>query len=167
MKTTQINLNKLFTITVNVMLKHSITDLACFKMKKSDQSNIWNVICFEYLNSYDNLFSKTLYNWWHRDTNKYNSIVKNRLSFLCEISSDKTIIIEIESEKWIEMEKNIGNYNNRKTFKVHFHDFLSQKVQENGINCWFKCKFNWFRSREIDFFKQLLEWHLLLYPTEL
>ena len=63
MKTTQINLNKLFTITVNVMFKHSITDLACFKMKKSDQNNIWNVICFEYLNSYDNLFSITLYNW--------------------------------------------------------------------------------------------------------
>jgi hypothetical protein len=60
------------------------------------------------------------------------------------IGSNSTTIV-FEYSEWSNLVK---NHTTGKSFKVFFHDMLSQKLQlECNINCWLVCKSNWLTSR--------------------
>ena len=69
----------------------------------------------------------------------------SQLRLISQCNEYQTIIIQIENDQWKELEHHVSNYKNRKKFKVFFHNFLSDKLQKNGVNCWLKCQFNWFK----------------------
>ena len=58
--------------------------------------------------------------------------------------------IEISVEEWITARKYISGYYQKTRYKFlsFFTNFLSQKLQDNGINCWLVCKWNWFRLED-------------------
>lgn len=133
------NINKLVSITISLLrdktleiMKSSITRNA------NDQTNIWNQICSKYFGTIDFNSVLNLSTWWKRNTNNYQTLVKDAFCF-----NDRTITIPINRETWTTLQKYKAEYESRSTFRKGFHDYLSQQLQDNGINCWLHCKYNW------------------------
>lgn len=60
--------------------------------------------------------------------------------------SMKILIVELNRECISTLLKKIRISKSRSSFNVHFDDFLNVKLQEKGLNCWLKNKFNYFRG---------------------
>ena len=147
-----LSIDKLVKITVEVLLLNNLKTLDNINLsRKSD--NIWSQLSYKYFNNYDYKNSLNVANWWKRNVKKYADIIKNifvdqkiehKHSFHNN-SASKTVILKFNSTEFLSLKSFVGNYE-RPKFKSEFDDFLSEKIQNLGIKCWLKCKFNWFRN---------------------
>ena len=138
-----IALDDLVKVTLKVMVENNLTDLNNFKLTRS-HSNIWHMISSKYFKNNEYRNAKNVYSWWQRNTKNYKRIINNLINEK-EIQEKCNLIVHINYEDWIILLTYIGDYK-RKKFRSEFDDFLSEKLQQKGLKCWLKCKYNWFRE---------------------
>lgn len=150
-----VEVEKLVNITVEIILKNSISDLQNVKPTRVDDiSNIWNRICLKYFGNIRYQDALKIFTWWTRDTKNYSSLTRMAIEELKETkkmeidSIKKDIIVPLNSNEWKSISCLKATYNKRSKFISDFSNFLSEKIQKHGINCWLKCDFNWFKKNE-------------------
>ena len=119
---------------------------------ESDHTNFWNKICLIFYNriKYNNALK--LYYWFKRNKHDYSTLLEqylkeNSSKIFDQLSSKISIIIE--SSKWQSFQQYITvNQTGRKSLSSSFTDFLSDELQKRDINCYLKCKFNWFKKKD-------------------
>ena len=101
-----IEVEKLVNITVELILKYSISDIQNIKpTRANDLNNFWNLICIKYFGfiKYNNALM--VFTWQKRDTKNYSSLTKLALEGLKETekmdidSLEKNFIIPISSKE--------------------------------------------------------------------
>ena len=70
-------------------------------------------------------------------------IEKNKI----KIKFNKKYSIALTLEEWSHLQSFIVSYylDGRKKFKTEFDDFLSTKLQDQGVFCHLRCVYNWFK----------------------
>ncbi len=116
-------------------------------------NNIWNKIGLLYFGhqSFNNAFQ--IYQWWNRNSHNYSNLIENYFNYSKKIVKDqnaqiKTIQINLDQKDIMNIKTFIMK-TKRKKFKSDFDTFLSEKLQLCGINCWLKCKYNWFLTKKL------------------
>ena len=142
-------LQELIRVCYEVCHEENFFDLDSVTVARQSE-NIWRKIGTRYYGIYDHKYSVNVYSWWKRDTNGFQTEFKKFLQKKQSmneplLSENEKIKILIKPEEWLKIKKFVANLT-RKKFKSEFDGFLSEKIQEKGINCWLKCKWNWFKE---------------------
>ena len=120
--------------------------------RKMDPNNIWNIICLKLFNNISYAEANKIFKIWHNKTSK---LAEQVLSLCGSIENgDKNggngsnpISLAISAVDWVILSTYIVN-SPRRRFTSQFTDFLSEKLQENGIKCWLRCSYNWFKKSD-------------------
>lgn len=126
--------------------------------RKTD--NFWAKVCTEFYGKYDFVRTLNLFTWWKRNVeglfdkccekyfNDTKTVKKKDLS-ISNFSNFETpsqvLLIEIPASDWLLLKRCLKQ---RQRLLADFHNFLSKKLQDNGLNCWLRCDFNWFCSNK-------------------
>lgn len=145
----QILFERLIVSTIDFLNNRKQTNLDLAPItRKPDKENIWNQICLDLYGDVNYNRALNIFRMWQRDTMKYSSTVRNilKVKSISIIENDfETFIVSIDSSDWKKLlTACIRIYNNRSKFSNQFDNFLAQKLQDLGLKCWIKCKFNWF-----------------------
>lgn len=104
-----LNIEKLISITIEVMMQNSLSDLSKIKVTRSkDRTNVWNQICFKYHGLVDYKNTLQFYQWWQRDTQNYSTLSKSAINELSKEpeeaellnSKEKKIVVTFRSDEW-------------------------------------------------------------------
>jgi hypothetical protein len=121
--------------------------------RSNDINNLWNGICKKYFGFIDYNDCLNLKAWWTRNTKNLRQLVITKLERLYEQDESKMITniskynVHLSFIEWqTVLKKYKKDYKERSMLNTEFSDFLSQRLQNLGINCWFECKHNWFKK---------------------
>jgi hypothetical protein len=141
--------NKLINSTVELIIQYPEFDINVSKVtRKADPSNFWNMLCLKYASKIDYHLALKMCKSWSRNTNGFanqvNQLTNNKVNKKEENENSFTILIT--NSEWMSLNSSIINNSERGRFKKEFSDFLSEKLQLAGVNCWIRCNFNWFKK---------------------
>jgi hypothetical protein len=132
-------IEKLVDITCRILKKNSFTSLENIRCPRSiDLNNPLYQIAYEYFGEFNYKKAYSVYKYWKR-----NDLFKSSVLDIMKEDSKNKLKITINSYEWDIIKTYIRQYNNRLKFCREFDNFLSQKMQEKGINCWLKCSHNY------------------------
>lgn len=150
--TLQLDIDKLAHITAKYLHRQQLKSLGDVKLsRKLNSENLYDQICLEYFQNADYKNKYRLYQLWNRNSYLFSDKVNTCLiKLVSEIES--VILIEFSHDEWQnEINKNKEQYGNRSKFTADFSVALSIKLQEQGIKCWIKCSYNWFKQKDSRF----------------
>ena len=166
-----LQLDDLITNISKLMIQHNISSLIDQKTSRNEEkSGIWREISYMCFNSYDygkieafKLRCKRNYNNFHSQIiEKKTRLLSNaNLETECDMEIDENtnskpnlIKLFFSTNDWLDIRKRYltkwkSGLNYRLTFKRGFEqDILTQRIQEQNINCALKGKFNYFAQNE-------------------
>ena len=145
-----LEITRLITVTLNLLNKKLITieELESLKLE-TNRNNVWFRISFNYFGNYNYKDALNIQMWWKRNTKNYCASIKR----LYDQKKKIKLEIFLNSEDVVNLknfEKNYRIYKNdsktRKKFSQPFDDYISRILQNYGIKCWLRCKYNWFNE---------------------
>lgn len=141
-----VNIDELVEKTVEYLRNENLSPLDLNSSARG-ADNIMGKLCSKFFGDYslkDSMYISTI---WKRDQFEFRSRV---IKFFPEkITTADKANLEIkfnESEQKILQNLIVIFSDGRKRFKAEFSNFISKKIQENGIKCWLKVNSNWFRK---------------------
>jgi hypothetical protein len=157
-----LDIKKLVQITIRTILKYNVNlDQEPLKRPKNLNDptilDVWNKISYEFFKTIEYKNTLNIFSWWHRNTNKYASIVRAKMKEFEEDTamewepseeiSKNEIKIQLSDQDIEKLESFVRQYQLRFRFDTKFDNFLSERLQQYGIKCWLRSKSNWFKKQ--------------------
>ena len=151
-----LNIKELVKVSFQA-LKNEKSDIRLLNSEKPSRKKmtIWNRIAILFFDDYLYKDMINIYSWWVRNTNSFRNKLEEKFSN--HSSSDEEMEIDDTCEKvYVIISKEdlkllkrcISKYDSHVQFDANFADLLSEKLQENELNCWLRCKFNRFKKKD-------------------
>lgn len=144
MKTERIiDMEKLIEITVQFLVSEKLNPNDLDGSARGIDNTLGR-LCSKFFGSYTFKNSMYLSTIWKRNKSEFKKRVKEQ--FLA-LKSDKKehLDIDINQSEKNQIENLIVTFGDgRKRLSADFTNFVSKKLQANGIKCWLKCNSNWF-----------------------
>ncbi|CAF1080474.1 unnamed protein product [Brachionus calyciflorus] len=153
-----LEIKKIIDITIKWILKTK-SHLDSEKVKRPKQNgykddlDIWNKIAFEYFGKIENKNALNIFSWCKRNTHKFPTIVKSKISkfddsFMeVENVTEQEIVLDLDQKDLEVIKKFIRFYEPRSKFNTDFANFLSERLQNFGIKCWLRTTGNAFKKK--------------------
>ena len=153
-----LDLNNIVDIAVRKIIENRIFSLQGHSLNRSLENIFFKISERIYgNNSTKENFKETakLFFWWKRNTYDFRKLVEEKISLVdSDISNTEKFEIKLSQSTWLFLQNFKKTYliNDksgkimRKKFSTEFDDYISKILQDKGIMCWMRSKYNWFRS---------------------
>ena len=144
----KVDINNLVKIASEILKKYNLSSLDDVKLTRSKNgTNILDQICHRYFGNYKYQNKMRIYQIWRRNSQNFVEMLNKEVTNLTD--QEKRFIFNVTKEEWINRFFDlVVCYEQRFKFKQEISLFLSEKLQEQNVKCWLKCKSNWFKKKE-------------------